>query len=155
MKATIDTDGYLKIECGSVIESLSVDDLRAFAKYAVFQEHLLRGVIDSLVSGQMWRDDEEPAWWFDAETTNKLRMRVLELLPEITVAAVMHIEQERRAAEADARQWQDACWNLERNWRESLYPPEYRYEHKSPPPMTKEQAAEYLRTVEKKIGGAP
>ena len=48
MKATIDDEGYLKIEVGSIIESMSEADLRAFAKYAVFQQHLLRGVVDAL-----------------------------------------------------------------------------------------------------------
>lgn len=153
MKATIDKDGYLKLEAGSIIESLDEASLRAFAKYAVFQEHLLRGVADALVSGQMWEDDDEPPWWFGGDTLNNLRLKLLPLLPAITAEAVRHLERQTREAHAQANTWREACWALERDWPEARdmrrgIDGEY---HR---PLTREQAAEYLRNVEEKLAAA-
>lgn len=149
MKATIDGEGHLKIEVGSIIESLSESDLRTFAKYAVFQEHLLRGVVDALVHGSMWRDDDEPAWWFGGDTFNALRLRVLELLPESALEAVRHCEAEMRRARAERDAYRAACWALERDWPEGRRELPKWDPYKTP--MTKEEAAAYLRAVENKL----
>lgn len=148
MKATIDDEGHLKIEVGSIIESLSEHDLRAFAKYAVFQEHLLRGVVDALAHGSMWVDDDEAPWWFGGDTFNELRLRVAELLPDIAREAVRHCEAEMRQARAERDTYREACWAFEREW------PEGRRAPKRDPyakPMTKEEATAYLRAVEEKL----
>jgi hypothetical protein len=146
MKASIDDEGHLKIEVGSIIESMSESDLRTFAKYAVFQQHLLRGVVDALVHGSMWRDDEEPAWWFGGDTFNELRLRVLALLPEIALEAVRHCEAEMRRARRERDAYRTACWALEQNWPEG---------RREPPkwdpyitPLTKTEAAAYIRAVD-------
>jgi hypothetical protein len=146
MKATIDGEGHLKIEVGSIIESLSESDLRTFAKYAVFQQHLLRGVIDAMVDGSMWVDDEEPPWWFDSDTTNGLRMKLVALMPEVTAKAVQCLDTQMRRARADATYWRDACFALERDWPEGR-PARRTYDHLYVTPMTKEQVREYLAKV--------
>ncbi len=151
MKAMIDSEGHLKIEVGSIIEALSEPDLRAFAKYAVFQEHLLRGVIDAMVTSNMWTDDAEAPWWFDSNTFNAMRMKLVALMPEITAQAVRHLECELRRAQADAKAWQDACWTLERDWPEGR-PIRRNHDHLYVTPMTKEQASAFLATVEAKVG---
>jgi hypothetical protein len=149
MKAMIDGDGYLKIECGSIIESLSESDLRTFAKYAVFQDHLLRGVVDAIVDSNMWVDDDEGPWWFDSETFNRLRMKLIPLLPEIAAKAVQHLDVELRRARADAKEWREACWKLERDWPQEYRPPKPPEYHQ---PLTKEQARAYLTALEAKLG---
>jgi hypothetical protein len=150
VKATIDHEGYLKIEVGSIVESMSDADLRALAKYAVFQEVLLAGVVDALVDGHMWNDDPEPAWWMGGDTFNKLRMKLAPLLPDVACKAVQHLERETRQARAEARAWRDACWKLERDWPEARdlrrdYSGEY---HR---PMSKDEARAFLAAVEARI----
>jgi len=155
VKATIDTDGNLKIEMQSIVESMSERDLRTLAKYAVFQEVLLKGVIDALVKNNMWTDDdEEPAWWFSSDTFNKMRLQLLPLLPEITVMAVQHLEREVRHAKGESNAWRDVCWKLERQWRESQYPPDSTREvcgRDYERPMTKEQVGAYLTELTTKL----
>lgn len=148
MKAEVDKDGYLRIEVGAIVEALPDASLRAFAKTAVFQEHLLRGVIDALVHGQMWVDDEEPPWWFGGDFFNDLRLKLAPLLPTITMMAVAHLEAEMRRARREMKFYQDACWKLLREWPEGERPMNpVTYEHR----MNKEEATAYLRAIETKI----
>ena len=157
MKATIDSDGYLKIEAGAIVESMSESDLRTFSKYAVFQEVVLNGIVDALVDGHMWNDDPEPAWWFGGDTFNKLRMKLVPLLPEITRKAVSYLEQELRRARSEMAAWRDASWKLEREWNESRSNDRWRTAGLDSPyhkPMTQEEAGVYLREVESKLSPA-
>jgi hypothetical protein len=151
VKATIDSDGHLKIEVGSLIEALSDADLRTFAKYAVFQEHLLRGAIDALVSGQMWADDDDPPWWFDGDTFNALRLKLLPFLPEVMAEAVRHCDREMRQARIERDTWRETCWSMERDWPEGRREPKPWQEREYAKPMTKAEAGALLRKVEAKI----
>ena len=152
MKADIDKDGYLRIDASSLVEAMPDDVIRTLSKYAVFQEKLLSGVVDALLDDHMWSDDEEGPWWHGGDTINKLRMRLLTRMPEITQKAAQHLEHELRNAKIEARTWREACWALERDWPEGRreVKPWEQYERK----LTKEEAGAYLREVEKKLGEA-
>lgn len=150
MKATIDKDGRLCIDMSELVHAMAEPDRRTLAKYAVFEEVLLEGLIGALVDGHMWSEDDDGPWWHGGNTYTKLRLKLLPLLPEVTAEAVRHIEAEARRERASAVGWRDACFKLERLWRESEYPPERR-ENPYADPMTKEQAAAYLATVEAKL----
>jgi len=145
VKATIDSDGYLKIECVSIVEAMTEADIRTLAKYAVFQDVLLKGVVDALVDGHMWSDDPEPAWWMGGDTFNDLRMKLIQLLPEIAEKAVGHLECEMRRARADAAAWRDACWALQRDWPEG---PRSNSRRDVERHMTKEECRAYLAALE-------
>lgn len=152
MKAQIDSEGFLKIECASLVEALSEADLRVLAKYAVFQDVLLRGVVDALVDGHMWEDDPEPAWWMGGDTFNNLRLRLVPLLPEITIKAVQHLEAELRHAQNDAKEWRKACWGLQERWPRGTPTPEYESSRPFRTPLSKEECAAYLTSLEESLG---
>lgn len=156
MKASIDKDGYLKLDAQTLIQMMPDDVKRAVAKYALFDELLLTGILQALVLGTMWHEDEEGPWWFGGDTFTKLRLQLLPLLPAITAEAVRHLEAEMRAARTERDRWRDACWKLQRSWPrergQALPSVEVEYEYRRP--MTAEQAAEYLRGVEKMLAEA-
>lgn len=148
MKAEIDKDGYLKIDAQSFVQSLPDAVLRDIAKYTLFNELLLTGILEGLVNGTMWGDDGEP-WWFDSGTFTKLRLQLLPLLPAITAEAVRYLEAEARRAKAEQARWNDAAWKLWHAWPDRDGRPEhpsYAYEHHQS--MSKEAAEAYLRAVE-------
>lgn len=149
MKATIDKDGKLTIDMSEVVESMSDEDKRTIAKYAVFNEVLLTGILEALVHGTMWLADEDGPWWFGGDTFNKLRLQLLPLLPDITAEAVRRIDAELRATGIERDRWRDACWALERDWPEGRRERKL-YEYRDP--LTKEEAAAYLRELEQKLG---
>lgn len=149
MKATIDQEGNLKIDMQAIIAALPESDLRMLAKYAVFQEHLLSGIIDALVDDQMWPDDAEGPWWFGGDTFTKLRLKLVALLPEITAQAVRHVELEMRRARQTSNEWREACFRLLREWPEGPRPEPWPYSNERS--LTKDQAVVYLRDVEQRI----
>jgi hypothetical protein len=98
----------------------------------------------------MWTGEkEEPPWWFGGDTFNALRLKLLPLLPEITTAAVQHLECELRRARSTENQWRDACYALMREWPEGPRPERWPYSDEQK--MTKEQAIEYLRKIEQQL----
>lgn len=148
MKADIDSDGYLRIDAQSLVQSFPDAVLRDVAKYALFNDLLLDGIVGALVDGHMWGDGEEP-WWFGSETFTKLRLRLLPLLPEITAEAVRHLERDARKERTERVRWHDAAWKLWHAWPDKATRPEHpswAYEHQET--MTKEQAEAHLRKVE-------
>lgn len=150
MKAEV-KDGRLCISAENAIRALDEKSLRELARYAVFQETLLDGVVGALVEGRMWGDDEEPAWWYGGDTFTKLRLKLLPLLPAVTAEAVREIERAARQAKENERRMHDGAWELWRAWPTRPHPDapggEFRYQE----PMTREQAAEHLRGVEAKL----
>jgi hypothetical protein len=150
MKAAINAEGKLELDVGELVAGMSDADKRVVAKFACFDEVLIKGILEALVDGHMWSDETDGPWWHGGETYTKLRMQLLPLLPAITAEAVRHLEAEMRAARKERDAYRDACWRLQREWRqgdsgsfESVY--EYRR------PMSKEDAEAYLRGVEAEV----
>lgn len=149
MKASIDDNGYLKIDAQSLVQAMPEAVLRDIAKYALFNELLLTGILEALVDGQMWQGEEQPPWWFDQDTFTKLRLKLLPLLPEITAEAVRHIERRERQAKAEKDRWNAAAWKLWHAWPDRSTRPEmpsWAYEHHEA--MTRDQAKAWLDGVE-------
>ena len=152
MKASIDDDGYLKLDAQTFVQSLPDKVLRDLAKYALFDELVIKGIIGALVDGLMWDEDGEQPWWFASETFTRLRLQLLPLLPDVTAEAVRHMEVEAKRAKTEANRWHDAAWKLWHAFPDHSTRPEHptwAYEHHAT--MTKEQAAEHLRAVEAKL----
>ena len=150
MKITIDNEGNFKFAVEDVISSLPEADLRVLSKYAVFQQTLLEGVVDALVEDHMWVDDDgEQPWWWGGDTFNNLRMKLLPLLPEMTVKAVRHLERETRTARVERDEWRALCYALQRNWLECpvTSPPTWAHQH----PLTREEVLQLLERLTAKL----
>lgn len=151
MKVTIDDKGQLTLDCNELVESLDEKTLRTLSKFAVFQQTLLDGVVEALVDGQMFSNDEENAWWYGGDTFQKLRLKVLELLPAISAEAVRHLVADALASRKERDAWKDACWMLEREWDENRRERERGYGYEYRRPMSKEDAAAYLQKLEERL----
>jgi hypothetical protein len=152
VKSEIDKDGCLRIDAQSLVQSFPDAVLRDLAKYALFDELLIAGILEGLVDGQMWQDEEQAPWWFTQETFTKLRLKLLPLLPEITAEAVRTLEADAKRARAEKNRWHDAAWKLWHAWPDKATRPEHpswAYEHQET--MTRETAEAHLRSVEAKI----
>lgn len=118
MKIDVTKEGDLHISLSSLVDALSEDALRVFAQSAVFQECLLRGVVDALAKGEMFGDAEEQPWWYGGDTFTELRLKLTALMPEVAAQAVIHLEREMRQARAERDAYRSALWRLSREWDE-------------------------------------
>lgn len=100
MKVTI-KDGNLNIDVQELIQNLSDDDRKVFAQYAVFREQLFSGVVDTLVNGECFEDDDGLGGWWISGMTQTLRLKLLPLMPAIVVGLVEKLleENSRRTSE--------------------------------------------------------
>lgn len=155
MKAVINEKGELAIDMGEVMERLPDESKRTIAKYAVFEEVLLDGVIGALVDSAMWSSDDDGPWWHSTRTHERLRAKLLPLLPVVAAEAVRTIERDRRHTEASEKWYRDATRFLERRWPDRARLDEITAELKERrldyPLFTREDAAKYLAEVEQRV----
>jgi hypothetical protein len=153
-------EGNLVIELGALVESMGDKELAELAKTAIFEDHFLRGVCDALAKGEMFGGGEEPAWWWGGDMFTELRLRLRPLMPEITAAAVSHLEREMRQARAESAAWRNACWDLVRSWeaaareRTAIEDGPRRRDYPWEKALDQADAAQYLARLEAKLDEA-
>jgi hypothetical protein len=142
VKATIE-NGEICLDLQELVNSLSEEHLRELAQAAVFQESLLNGVCDALADSTMF-----DGWWWGGDTFDNLRAKLLPLMPDVMAEAIRRLTEQRDTARRRADAYRRALWELQRAWHDAKRPRDVQVaDYLAPPPMTKEQAREYVEKV--------
>lgn len=120
--------GYLKVYVEDLLNSLTEEQLKIWARHTVFQDTLIQGVLDVLFDplGFMFDDDEAGPWWFDSRSVQRLRETCLPRLNETHQLMVQYLLKQLKDAELQKEMWRNLCWDVERAWHDTKLPEEVR-----------------------------
>ena len=118
MKATI-RDGKLTLDMEELLASLSDDERRRFSQYAVFSESVMEAVVDTVAHGGCFDD-----YWYIGGLAQKLREKLLPLMPAAVIELVEGIAAERDRAVIQKDQYQTALYEALYHWPSDVRKPE-------------------------------
>lgn len=111
MKITINAKNALEIDLWELSDSLTDEQRELFAKYVVFRETLITGIVDTIASG----DAYEGGWWVGG-MADKLRQKLLPIMPEAMQKLVKSLLQQRDDAKAEVEKYRTTLARLELHW---------------------------------------
>ena len=98
------------ININDMIDEMTDDDKGKIAKILSMEESLMDSIVGQLVHGCT-----EEGFWNSPEFVQKLRLNVVELLPEIEVMAVKQILTEAKYSKAEKDRMSAWAWDLYRH----------------------------------------
>jgi hypothetical protein len=141
VKASI-VGSELHIELAELHRELPPEVIKAFAQHAIFQDTLLEAVCDTVATGECF----DGGWW-SGELANRLRHRLLPLLPGAVQELCRDKIREAERLKSEARKLQSLLWELKRHWPSEATKPEWwdrRFEVGDSYPFTQADADAWL-----------
>jgi hypothetical protein len=143
MKAKI-KDNQLTIDLHELADTLSDEDRKQFARFAVYQDTLLEAVVDTVVTGACFDDD-----WHTTSLTRRLREKLLPLMPDAMRELVTNLLEENSRLKSANDQYHDALFQLLwKYWPKHIAkePAIDRYHYGRTEYLTLEQADQWLNS---------
>jgi len=138
MKATLNGN-CIQIDLHELAESMSDEDRAVLFQFAVYQEKLLQAVVETVVDGSAFNAD-----WSIGGLPQKLRERLLPLLPTAVSELVRGLKNDIRRLEKRQEFVQSALWKLRRAWPATVPPMPEGHDHYDYKPLTPAEAEEFL-----------
>jgi hypothetical protein len=122
-------DRMLQIDLEELIDGLDDKGRQLLARYSVFEEALLSAIVDTVVTGSAFEEG-----WYIGEMDQRLRLKLLPLLPDAYQELVRKLLQQRDSAKAERQKALDQLERAARHWPREVQPnqctstrPEYCY----------------------------
>jgi hypothetical protein len=115
VKITINEKNALEIDLWELADSLTDDQRELFAKFVVFRETLITGIVDTVVKG----DAYEGGWWVGG-MADELRLKLLRLMPVAMRELVGSLLEQRDTAKAKLEAAIDQLRRIERHWPQEV-----------------------------------
>lgn len=116
MKVTI-KGSTLEIDLMELVEHMGAEQRAVMARFLCANEKLFEAVVDALVSGgSYFEDDDEGDWWFSSRSMAALQAKLVPLMPEVTASLVRELIHQRDQAQLLERRTDDWAWRLYRAW---------------------------------------
>ena len=152
----------MKIEKGEVIidirellEALDPKDLREVARTAAFDVEIIECLCKWISTGEVaWDGDDGIPWYIfttsKSSVLEKAKKALMPLMGDIEKQFIAELMRDRDFYESLYEQYRNQLWHLERIWRESEYPPNFRPDY-GRTYYTKEDAKKAIEAFERKI----
>jgi hypothetical protein len=111
MKTELSEDLKLTIDFNAVLDSLSDEARAALVRSASFSDQFIRHVVEMLATGST-----EDGWWFDNQTTNRMRIVLLDRMDEISRETIRTLIQQRDQEKLSKESASNWAWDLWHRW---------------------------------------
>ncbi len=111
MKAELNGDLKLTLDFTEVLDSLSDESRAALVRSGSFNSQFIQHVCEMLATGAT-----EDNWWFDSDTTNRMRLALIERMDEIsreTIKTLIYQRDQEKLSKETASNW---AWDVWHHW---------------------------------------
>lgn len=120
MKATIEK-GDLKIDVQELVQALDAETRKVIAQFLCADELLIQAVLECVVDGHYFTDDEQGPWWFDHRTVLALQEKLKPLMGEAAKNALDEALRQRDYEKKQRERVDRWAWRMYHRWpREHL-----------------------------------
>jgi hypothetical protein len=120
MKAEI-KDSRLTIGLLDLIETLSEADRAEVARYLCASAVLMKAVLDNVVKGEFFEEDERGTWWFDRRELLELREKLIPVLPDVAAKIAAEALHQRDQAVAEKERHERWAWKMYHAWPKTYW----------------------------------
>jgi hypothetical protein len=101
----------LSIDFEAILGNLPHEQRAELVRAASFESQFIQHVCEMLATGTT-----EDGWWFDSDTTNRMRLVLLPLMNEIARESVRVLMQQLAQAKLDEAKASDWAWHMYHQW---------------------------------------